>query len=220
MRPPHAKSFTLLHANPGCPPLPGNKDDQNELEELVCDSVPAQSYSSGGSTTCGEGSQENSVSDEEQSGSARGGPAAAPRTSGATSSSSEGAAPDDMVPADDEDLDLEQGAARRPPPGTGAPRPPHKRARICFKCSYIKPERAHHCSVCRRCVLKMDHHCPWVNNCVGSHNYHYFVLFLFYLWTGTLWYCCTAAHFFGWRAMWGNAGNEFPEKGVDFVGMG
>lgn len=32
----------------------------------------------------------------------------------------------------------------------------------------------------------MDHHCPWISNCVGHRNHHYFILFLVYVFVGTL----------------------------------
>lgn len=96
------------------------------------------------------------------------------------------------------------------------------RFRICYKCSRIKPERAHHCSVCRKCVLKMDHHCPWINNCVGHHNYHYFVLFLFFLWLTALWYVCVALQYFSWHSMLTAQTNNnlVPASRSDFVAIG
>ena len=55
-----------------------------------------------------------------------------------------------------------------------------ERIRVCGRCHYLKPERAHHCSVCGRCILKFDHHCPWICNCVGYYNHRYFLLFISY----------------------------------------
>jgi len=43
----------------------------------------------------------------------------------------------------------------------------------------------------KKCVFMMDHHCPWVNNCVGMENYRYFLLFIFYLMIGSIWYGLT-----------------------------
>ena len=70
----------------------------------------------------------------------------------------------------------------------------------CSNCNYIKPLRSHHCSICNRCVFLMDHHCrilffnillAWVNNCLGLENYRYFLLFIFYLLVGTLYFLIT-----------------------------
>ena len=58
----------------------------------------------------------------------------------------------------------------------------------CDICDEIKPARTHHCSVCGECVFHMDHHCPWVNTCVGLENYRFFLLFLVYLFVGTIYY--------------------------------
>ena len=69
--------------------------------------------------------------------------------------------------------------------------------RYCNECQLPKPPRAHHCSICGQCVLNMDHHCPWVASCVGMCNYRYFVLFMFWLCTGCIYYIVTAFKFAG-----------------------
>jgi len=69
--------------------------------------------------------------------------------------------------------------------------------RFCAECQLPKPPRSHHCSICGQCVLNMDHHCPWVASCVGMCNYRYFVLFMFWLCTGCIYYIVNAFAFSG-----------------------
>jgi len=56
----------------------------------------------------------------------------------------------------------------------------------CKKCFKKRTIRTHHCYVCNKCVINMDHHCPVVNNCVSSRNNKHFILFLLYLFTGSI----------------------------------
>ncbi|KPI84105.1 zinc finger domain-like protein [Leptomonas seymouri] len=58
--------------------------------------------------------------------------------------------------------------------------------RYCSHCRRLKAPREHHCAICNECVAKMDHHCPWINNCVDAENQRYFILFISWLWIGTL----------------------------------
>ena len=69
--------------------------------------------------------------------------------------------------------------------------------RYCDECNMIKPPRAHHCSICNKCILNMDHHCPWVASCVGLCNYRYFVLFMFWVCIGCLYYLINAFPYAG-----------------------
>lgn len=72
-------------------------------------------------------------------------------------------------------------------------RRPNAPLRYCQKCKCLKGMRTHHCSLCRKCVMKMDHHCPWINNCVGFRNHKYFLLFLFYMMTGSMFFLTCGA---------------------------
>lgn len=65
--------------------------------------------------------------------------------------------------------------------------------RLCGTCRTIKPDRSHHCRVCGKCILKMDHHCVWLNNCVSYSNYKYFILFLAYGLTMSVYVVATTA---------------------------
>eukprot|EP00945_MAST-04E_sp_MAST-4E-sp1_P003207 g3207.t1 len=60
----------------------------------------------------------------------------------------------------------------------------------CSRCDNYKPKHTHHCSQCGTCVENMDHHCPWMNNCVGKQNHKFFMLFLLYVGTGSLYSIC------------------------------
>jgi hypothetical protein len=92
--------------------------------------------------------------------------------------------------------------------------------RYCSKCRAIKPPRCkpirlarvgsqdvttgilsfislfigHHCSVLSRCVYHHDHFCPWMNNSIGFYNYRYFVLFLLYIFIGSI-HICVSLYF-------------------------
>ncbi len=60
--------------------------------------------------------------------------------------------------------------------------------KYCHTCQLFRPPRTSHCHYCDNCVEEFDHHCPWVSNCVGKRNYGYFVLLLFYVFLGSLYF--------------------------------
>ncbi|KAG5479478.1 hypothetical protein LSCM1_04742 [Leishmania martiniquensis] len=84
------------------------------------------------------------------------------------------------------ELEAIAGAAERYPPRMRAARVLDAPRRYCHHCRRLKAPREHHCTICNECVTKMDHHCPWINNCVDAGNQRYFVLFVWWLWVGTL----------------------------------
>lgn len=52
---------------------------------------------------------------------------------------------------------------------------------FCPYCQHYAPPRAHHCSICKRCILRRDHHCFFVGKCIGYYNHRYFISFLIYI---------------------------------------
>ena len=62
---------------------------------------------------------------------------------------------------------------------------------LCRRSNMYRPLRSHFCSVTRRVVLNMDHFCPWVVNTVGFYNRKFFILFLIYTLSATLWVLIT-----------------------------
>ncbi|XP_037948390.1 probable palmitoyltransferase ZDHHC24 isoform X1 [Teleopsis dalmanni] len=56
----------------------------------------------------------------------------------------------------------------------------------CDKCNNISPPRSWHCDICKCCILKRDHHCPFTSCCVGHKNQRYFLMFVCYLFLGSL----------------------------------
>lgn len=90
-----------------------------------------------------------------------------------------------------------------------------KPQKVCKKCKYTKPPRAHHCGICDQCVFRMDHHCrnwhrprvitspfvslpAWINTCVGHFNHRYFLLMIFYVFLGTTIFA-TQSLFMNWN---------------------
>ncbi|GET88399.1 zinc finger domain-like protein [Leishmania tarentolae] len=84
------------------------------------------------------------------------------------------------------ELEAIAGTAERYAPQLRAARVLDVPRRYCQHCRRLKAPREHHCAICNQCVTKMDHHCPWINNCVDAENQRYFLLFVWWLWVGSV----------------------------------
>ncbi|XP_050502313.1 palmitoyltransferase ZDHHC3 isoform X2 [Diabrotica virgifera virgifera] len=81
---------------------------------------------------------------------------------------------------------------------------------VCARCETYRPPRAHHCRICQRCIRKMDHHCPWINNCVGERNQKFFIQFLIYV--GTLSVYAIALVAISWMKECKDCSEDIPLK--------
>jgi len=66
--------------------------------------------------------------------------------------------------------------------------------KYCATCKIFRPPRAHHCKYCDNCIEQFDHHCPWIGNCVGKRNYRYFLMFIWSVTLGLLYYMTLSVH--------------------------
>ena len=58
--------------------------------------------------------------------------------------------------------------------------------KFCSICEQYTPPRAYHCLTCDRCILKRHNHCLFLGKCAGYKNFRFYILFVFYVWLGTL----------------------------------
>lgn len=71
--------------------------------------------------------------------------------------------------------------------------------RFCAVCESVAPPRSWHCDTCGTCILKRDHHCIFTGCCVGHYNHRYFLVFLLFMFLGTLY-----ATYFNCFYIWNN----------------
>lgn len=58
--------------------------------------------------------------------------------------------------------------------------------RYCSFCEQYAPPRSFHCYTCRRCILKRHNHCLFMGKCVGHNNHRFYILFIWYVWLGSV----------------------------------
>ena len=58
--------------------------------------------------------------------------------------------------------------------------------RYCSACEQNAPPRAYHCFTCDKCVLKRHNHCLFLGKCAGHKNFRHYLMFIFYVWVGSV----------------------------------
>lgn len=58
--------------------------------------------------------------------------------------------------------------------------------KYCSVCEQYAPPRAFHCFTCKKCVLKRHNHCLFLGKCAGHKNLRFYLLFILYVWLGTV----------------------------------
>jgi palmitoyltransferase len=58
----------------------------------------------------------------------------------------------------------------------------------CTLCMLMAPPRSFHCRICRHCILKREHHCYFTASCIGFHNQRHFIVLVFHLSVGAMYF--------------------------------
>lgn len=58
--------------------------------------------------------------------------------------------------------------------------------KYCSICEQYAPPRSYHCLTCDKCILKRHNHCLFLAKCIGYKNIRFYLLFIVYVWFGTL----------------------------------
>jgi palmitoyltransferase len=58
--------------------------------------------------------------------------------------------------------------------------------KYCSHCEQYAPPRSYHCYACDKCILKRHNHCLFLGKCVGHKNFRFYLLFILYVWLGSV----------------------------------